>query len=161
MRAREFMMKDAYSFDRSKDGLMASYRAMYDAYSRIFTRLGLDFRPVDADNGDIGGASSHEFQVLADSGEDVIAYCPASDYAANLEKAEALAPAAGRGAPTASMQKVATPGKKTCEEVAEFLKVPLITNVKSVMMMSDAGFCLLLVRADHSVNEVKIARCRS
>src|SRR5258706_1658904 len=130
MRAREFMMKDAYSFDRDKDGLMASYRRMYDAYTRIFTRLGLDFRPVDADNGDIGGASSHEFQVLADSGEDLIAYCPTSDYAANVEKAEAVAPAAGRAAPSAPMQKVATPGMKTCEQVAEFLKVPLITNVK-------------------------------
>lgn len=158
MRAREFMMKDAYSFDRDKEGLMASYRAMYDAYTRIFTRLGLDFRPVDADNGDIGGASSHEFQVLADSGEDLIAFCPASSYAANIEKAEAVAPAAPRAQPGETMQKVATPGMRTCEAVAGFLRMSLIRNVKSVMFVSDAGFCLLLVRADHSVNEVKIAK---
>ncbi|MEO7762510.1 MAG: proline--tRNA ligase, partial [Casimicrobiaceae bacterium] len=158
MRAREFMMKDAYSFDRDKDALMDSYQAMYDAYTRIFTRLGLEFRPVDADNGDIGGASSHEFQVLADSGEDLIAYSPTSTYAANVEKAEAIAPAAPRAAPNVTMQKVATPGMKTCEAVAEFLKVPLISNVKSVMFMADGGFCLLLVRADHNVNELKISK---
>jgi len=158
MRAREFIMKDAYSFDRDKDGLMRSYRIMFDAYTRIFTRLGLEFRPVEADNGDIGGASSHEFQVLADSGEDVIAYCPTSAYAANVEKAEAVAPAAPRAAPTQAMQKVLTPGKKTCEDVAEFLKIPLTTNVKAVMYTSDAGFCLLLVRADHSVNEIKVGK---
>ncbi|MEP7083583.1 MAG: proline--tRNA ligase [Betaproteobacteria bacterium] len=158
MRAREFMMKDAYSFDRDKDALLVSYRAMYDAYTRIFTRLGLNFRPVEADNGEIGGASSHEFQVLADSGEDVIAFCPTSAYAANLEKAEAVAPSSPRAVPASPMQKVATPGMKTCEAVAGFLGVPLITNVKSVMFVSDAGFCLLLVRADHSVNEVKIAK---
>jgi prolyl-tRNA synthetase len=158
MRAREFMMKDAYSFDRDKEGLMASYRAMYDAYTRIFTRLGLDFRPVEADNGEIGGASSHEFQVLADSGEDLIAFCPTSTYAANIEKAEAAAPATPRAQPGETMQKVATPGMKTCEAVAGFLGVPLIRNVKSVMFVSDTGFCLLLVRADHSVNEVKIAK---
>jgi prolyl-tRNA synthetase len=158
MRAREFMMKDAYSFDRDKDGLMASYRTMYDAYTRIFTRLGLTFRPVDADNGDIGGASSHEFQVLADSGEDVIAYCPTSDYAANVEKAEAVAPSEPRPAPAEPMRKVATPGMKTCEAVADFLKTPLERNVKSVMVVTDAGFHLLLVRADHSVNEVKLSK---
>ena len=158
MRAREFIMKDAYSFDRNKEGLMASYRAMYDAYTRIFTRLGLDFRPVEADNGEIGGASSHEFQVLADSGEDVIAFCPTSTYAANVEKAEAAAPATLRAQPGETMQKVATPGMKTCEAVAGFLGVPLIRNVKSVMFVSDTGFCLLLVRGDHSVNEVKIAK---
>jgi prolyl-tRNA synthetase len=137
---------------------MRSYRAMYDAYSRIFTRLGLEFRPVDADNGEIGGASSHEFQVLADSGEDVIAFCPTSGYAANIEKAEALAPAGQRPGPSETMQKVATPAMKTCEAVADFLGQPLIRNVKSVMFTSDAGFCLLLVRADHNVNEVKIAK---
>jgi prolyl-tRNA synthetase len=161
MRAREFMMKDAYSFDVDKDGLMRSYRVMFDAYQRIFTRLGLEFRPVEADNGEIGGASSHEFQVLADSGEDVIAYCPTSSYAANLEKAEAIAPAAPRTAPTQPMNKVSTPGMKTCEAVASFLGVPLVTNVKSVMYMSESGFHLLLVRADHNVNEVKIAKLPS
>ena len=161
MRAREFMMKDAYSFDRDKAGLMQSYRNMYDAYTKIFTRLGLDFRPVDADNGEIGGASSHEFQVLADSGEDVIAYCPTSSYAANVEKAEAVTPSTPRAEPAQSMTKVATPGLKTCEAVSEFLKLPLTRNVKSVMFMSGADenaqdtFCMVLVRADHSVNEVK------
>jgi prolyl-tRNA synthetase len=158
MRAREFMMKDAYSFDRDKEGLMVSYRAMFDAYTRIFTRLGLEFRPVDADNGEIGGASSHEFQVLADSGEDIIAFCPTSSYAANIEKAEALAPAGPRVGPGETLQKVATPAMKTCEAVADYLGKPLIRNVKSVMFVSDAGFCLLLVRADHNVNEVKIAK---
>jgi len=131
---------------------------MYDAYGKIFTRLGLTFRPVEADNGDIGGASSHEFQVLADSGEDLIAYSTGSGYAANVEKAEAVAPASPRAAPTAAMKKVATPGKKTCEDVADFLKVPLLSNVKSVMMVGDGGFCLLLVRADHNVNEIKIGK---
>jgi len=158
MRSREFIMKDAYSFDLDKDGLLRSYQVMFDAYTRIFTRLGLDFRPVEADNGDIGGASSHEFQVIADSGEDVIAYCPTSGYAANVEKAEALAPAEARAAPSQPMQKVATPGKKTCEDVAEFLKIPLTTNVKAVMFMTDSGFSLLLVRADHSVNEIKASK---
>ena len=164
MRAREFMMKDAYSFDRDKAGLMQSYRNMYDAYTKIFTRLGLDFRPVDADNGEIGGASSHEFQVLADSGEDVIAYCPTSSYAANVEKAEAVAPSTPRAEPAQSMTKVATPGLKTCEAVSEFLKLPLTRNVKSVMFMSGAEenardtFCMVLVRADHSVNEVKATK---
>ena len=158
MRAREFMMKDAYSFDRDKAGLMLSYRTMYDAYTRIFTRLGLEFRPVEADNGEIGGASSHEFQVLADSGEDIIAYCPASSYAANLEKAEAVAPSEPRKPASEPMRKVSTPGRKTCESVAELLGVPLTRNVKSVMFMSDIGFCLLLVRGDHSVNEMKIAK---
>ena len=158
MRAREFIMKDAYSFDVDKAGLMQSYRTMFDAYSRIFTRLGLTFRPVEADNGEIGGASSHEFQVLADSGEDVIAWCPSSDYAANIEKAEAVAPEEPRPPASQPMQKVATPGMKTCEAVSEFLKLPLTSNVKSVMVMSDGGFCLILVRGDHSVNEVKIAK---
>ena len=164
MRAREFMMKDAYSFDRDKAGLMQSYRNMYDAYTKIFTRLGLDFRPVDADNGEIGGASSHEFQVLADSGEDVIAYCPTSSYAANIEKAEAVTPSTPRAEPAQSMTKVATPGLKTCEAVSELLKLPLTRNVKSVMFMSGAEenaqdtFCMVLVRADHSVNEVKATK---
>src|SRR5512139_1213930 len=125
MRAREFLMKDAYSFDTDRDGLMRSYRAMFDAYERIFTRLGLEFRAVQADTGAIGGFASHEFQVLAESGEDAIAFCPASDYAANVELAEALAPAAARAAPTETMAKVPTPGKETCEAVAELLGLPL------------------------------------
>src|SRR6187200_1589390 len=113
MRAREFSMKDAYSFDADLDGLKKSYEAMYDAYGRIFTRLGLKFRAVAADSGEIGGTGSHEFQVLAGSGEDAIAYCPQSDYAANVELAEAVAPAATRAAPTLPLQKVHTPGVKT------------------------------------------------
>ncbi len=158
MRSREFIMKDAYSFDVDKDGLMQSYRAMYDAYSRIFTRLGLEFRAVNADTGNIGGFASHEFQVLAESGEDVIAYCPDSDYAANIEMAEALAPAAARPAPTQPLTLVHTPGKKTCEDVGEFLKLPLPAQLKAMMYVSDAGFVLCMLRADHMVNEIKLGK---
>ena len=171
MRAREFIMKDAYSFDLDKDGLMRSYRIMFDAYTKIFTRLGLQFRPVEADNGEIGGASSHEFQVLADSGEDVIAWCPSSDYAANIEKAEALAPDGPRANASRAMQKVPTPGKKTCEDVAALLGIPLSQTVKAVMVVSEAegadsasgsttgaAFRIILVRGDHSVNEVKAGK---
>src|SRR5947209_17434586 len=115
MRAREFTMKDAYSFDADFEGLKKSYEAMYQAYTRIFTRLGLRFRAVAADTGEIGGTGSHEFQVLAGSGEDTIAFSVESDYAANVELAEALAPAQPRAAAKQPMQKVATPGKHTCE----------------------------------------------
>jgi prolyl-tRNA synthetase len=125
MRAREFTMKDAYSFDADHEGLKKSYRSMYDAYTRVFTRLGLKFRAVEADSGEIGGTGSHEFQVLAGSGEDAIAYSNGSDYAANVEQAEALAPTAPRAASTQAMQKTATPGKHTCEEVSAFLKIPI------------------------------------
>src|SRR5215831_2338087 len=118
MRSREFIMKDAYSFDADQAGMAKSYRAMYDAYARIFSRMGLKFRAVAADTGPIGGSASHEFQVLADSGEDAIAYCVSSDYAANVELAEA-APPGPRPQPRESMEKVPTPGKATCEEVAE------------------------------------------
>jgi prolyl-tRNA synthetase len=128
---------------------------MYDTYTRIFTRLGLKFRSVAADTGAIGGTGSHEFQVIADSGEDAIAWCPDSDYAANLELAEAAAPAAPRAAAKEQMKKVPTPGKATCEEVAELLKLPLSRTVKSVALMQDKTFVLLLVRGDHSLNEVK------
>jgi prolyl-tRNA synthetase len=158
MRAREFTMKDAYSFDRDRAGLMRSYQNMYDAYARIFSRLGLTFRPVVADTGEIGGSASHEFQVLADAGEDVIAYCPASDYAANIELAEAVAPAAGRAAPTQPMQEVPTPGKAKCEDVAALLGIPLQRTVKSVVMMVEGRVVLLLVRGDHEVNEVKLRK---
>jgi prolyl-tRNA synthetase len=137
MRAREFSMKDAYSFDVDFEGLQKSYRAMYDAYARIFTRLGLKFRAVAADSGEIGGTGSHEFQVLAGSGEDAIAYSTGSDYAANVELAEALAPKAARGAAGEGMKKVATPGKHTCEEVSEFLKLPIEKTVKSIVVMRD------------------------
>ena len=164
MRAREFTMKDAYSFDVDFEGLQKSYKAMYDAYARIFTRLGLQFRAVAADSGEIGGTGSHEFQVLAGSGEDAIAYCAASDYAANVELAEALAPGQPRGEPTHPMQKMATPGKHTCEAVAEHLHLPLEKTVKSIVVMHEPGegappqMAMLLVRGDHMLNEVKASK---
>jgi prolyl-tRNA synthetase len=158
MRAREFLMKDAYSFDTSVEGMLRSYRIMYDAYTRIFTRLGLKFRAVNADTGDIGGSSSHEFQVLAEAGEDAIAWCPASDYAANVEQAEALAPAAARPAPGETMEKIATPGRSTCEQVAELLGLPLARTVKCLMVFADERVQMLLVRGDHSLNEIKAGK---
>ena len=130
---------------------------MYDAYVRIFTRLGLTFRPVRADTGQIGGSASHEFQVLADSGEDVIAYCPDSDYAANVELAEA-APPATRPPARETMQKVATPGKATCEQVAELLQLPLSRTVKCIMLWAEDKVQMLLIRGDHSLNEIKTAK---
>jgi prolyl-tRNA synthetase len=158
MRAREFSMKDAYSFDADFEGLQKSYQAMYDAYTRIFTRLGLEFRAVAADNGEIGGTGSHEFQVLASSGEDAIAVCRGSDYASNIEMAEAIAPKAPRAAPTQPMTKVATPGKHTCEAVAEFLKIPIEKTVKSLVVMHEDEMVLLLVRGDHTLSEVKASK---
>ena len=167
MRAREFTMKDAYSFDADFAGLQKSYKAMYDAYTRIFTRLGLQFRAVAADPGEIGGTGSHEFQVLAGSGEDAIAYNPQSDYAANVELAEALAPAKPRAAATQPMQKVATPGKHTCEEVSAFLKIPIERTVKTIVVMhrgreapaeSSDQMIMLLLRGDHWLNEIKASK---
>jgi prolyl-tRNA synthetase len=158
MRGREFLMKDAYSFDVDRDALMNSYRAMYDAYARIFTRLGLRFRAVQADTGAIGGFASHEFQVLAESGEDAIAYSRESDYAANVEQAEALAPATPRAAPAESMQKVPTPGRSTCEEVADLLGLPLARTVKCLLIHAQDRVQMLLVRGDHMGNEVKIGK---
>src|SRR5438132_12334527 len=158
MRAREFTMKDAYSFDADFEGLKKTYQAMYGAYTRIFTRLGLEFRAVAADPGEIGGTGSHEFQVIAASGEDAIAYCPQSDYAANVELAEALAPAAKRAPPAEPMRKVATPGKHTCEEVSEFLKIPIEKTVKTIVVMHDKRMVMLLVRGDHMLNEVKATK---
>ena len=155
MRAREFLMKDAYSFHADKASLDQTYRLMYDAYSRIFTRLELKFRVVAADTGAMGGTSSHEFHVLAESGEDAIAFCPDSDYAANIQLAEALAPNSARSAPNQTMKKVATPGKKTCEEVSEFLKLPLAKTVKSLMVAHDQQMYMLLLRGDHALNEAK------
>jgi len=155
MRGREFLMKDGYSFHASYEDLQREYRNMYDTYTRIFTRLGLKFRSVAADTGAIGGTGSHEFQVLADSGEDAIAYCPDSDYAANLELAEAVAPKAPRSSPGEEMKKVPTPGKTTCEAVAALLKLPLQQTVKAVAAMHDDAFHLLLIRGDHTLNEVK------
>jgi len=158
MRGREFVMKDGYSFHADFADLEREYRNMYDTYTRIFRRLGLAFRAVAADTGAIGGTGSHEFQVLADSGEDAIAFCPDSDYAANVELAEAVAPASGRAAPLKPMQKVATPGKTTCQQVAELLDIPLRNNVKAIALMANEKFVLLLLRGDHSLNEVKAAK---
>ena len=158
MRGREFLMKDAYSFDVDRDALMRSYRAMYDAYERIFTRLGLTFRAVEADTGAIGGFASHEFQVLAEAGEDAIAWCPQSDYAANVEQAEALAPATPRPAPSEPMRRVATPTQSTCEDVTALLNLPLTRSVKCLMVVADDRVRMLLVRGDHMGNEVKIGK---
>ena len=156
MRGREFLMKDGYSFHASYEDLEREYRNMYETYTRIFTRLCLKFRAVAADTGSIGGTGSHEFHVLADSGEDAIAYCPESDFAANVELAEALAPAAPRVAASQTMQKVATPGKTKCEDVAAFLDIPLQKIVKAVAVIrAEGGFALLLLRGDHDLNEVK------
>ena len=158
MRSREFIMKDAYSFDADKESLKRSYQLMYDAYTRIFTRMGLTFRAVLADTGNIGGFASHEFQVLADSGEDAIAYCPTSDYAANVDLAEALAPSPPRPPAAEPMQKVATPAQSTCEQVAALLGLPLSRTVKCLMIHAQDQVQMLLVRGDHSGNEVKIGK---
>ena len=159
MRAREFLMKDAYSFHMTPDCMAREYDNMYAAYSRIFTRLGLKFRAVNADTGAIGGSASHEFHVLADSGEDAIAFSTGSDYAANVEMAEALAPAAPRAAATESMRKIDTPTQKTCEDVAALMGIALARTVKSVAIMTaDNAFVLALVRGDHVVNEIKLAK---
>ena len=162
MRAREFLMKDAYSFHLSDEDLDRQYRVMYDAYGRIFTRLGLGFRAVFADTGAIGGSASHEFHVLADSGEDAIAFCDGSDYAANVELAEALAPG-DRPAAAEPMRIVDTPTQKTCEDVAALMGVDLARTVKSIALMGqdEAGaprFVLALVRGDHAVNEIKLSK---
>ena len=166
MRGREFTMKDAYSFDRDAEGLKASYQKMYDAYTRIFQRFGLQFRAVAADNGAIGGSGSHEFHVIADTGEDAIVYCPDSDYAANMEAAEALAPATPRAAPAEAFTKTHTPGRTKCEAVAEQLGIPLERNVKSIVLATDVEggqgddvqIWMLLLRADHELNEVKASK---
>ncbi|MBE0622273.1 MAG: proline--tRNA ligase [Burkholderiales bacterium] len=155
MRGREFTMKDGYSFHADYADLQREYQNMYDTYTRIFTRLGLKFRAVSADTGAIGGTGSHEFHVLADSGEDAIAYCPGSDYAANVELAEALAPQTERPAPSAPLRKVPTPGKTRCEDVALLLGAQLVQTVKAIAVMHDDEFVLLLVRGDHSLNEIK------
>ena len=159
MRAREFLMKDAYSFHADYASLAQTYHIMYHTYSRIFTRLGLKFRAVAADTGAIGGSGSHEFHVLADSGEDALAYCPTSDYAANVELAEAVAPRAPRAAATQAMTKVATPGQKSIAEVATFLEVTQQQILKCIAVVGEVGgFTLLLLRGDHSLNEVKASK---
>ncbi|KAA0019171.1 proline--tRNA ligase [Salinicola corii] len=157
MRSREFIMKDAYSFDTDEDGLKASYQRMYDAYVRIFTRLGLDFRPVLADNGSIGGTGSHEFHVLADSGEDAVVFSTGSDYAANIEKAEALPPAgAERAAPEEAMRQVPTPGVRTIAALVDGFDLPIEKTVKTLIVhATDGGLIALMVRGDHQLNEIK------
>jgi prolyl-tRNA synthetase len=168
MRGREFTMKDAYSFDRDSASALESYQVMFDAYKRIFDRFGLQYRAVAADTGAIGGDASHEFQVIADTGEDAIVYCPTSEYAANIELAEALPLLSTRAAPAQPMQKTPTPGKATCEDVAALLGVPLAQTVKSLVLATDelddkgevakTTVWLLLVRGDHALNEVKAGK---
>ena len=161
MRGREFLMKDGYSFHSSFEDLKREYLNMFNTYSSIFNRLGLKYRAVSADTGSIGGTGSHEFHVLADSGEDALAYCPDSGYAANVELAEALAPAAQRGVPSAPMAKVATPGIVRCADVAAFVKVDVTKTVKAIAIirhLEDANadqFALILLRGDHDLNEIK------
>ena len=158
MRGREFLMKDGYSFHASFADLQREYGNMFETYTRIFTRLGLSFRAVAADPGSIGGTGSHEFHVLADSGEDAIAFCPASDYAANVELAEALAPPHPRLAASQAMAEVATPGKIKCEDVAGFLGIAIEKMVKAIAIMRETGpdqFALILLRGDHDLNEIK------
>ena len=168
MRGREFTMKDAYSFDRDAASAAISYQGMFDAYKRIFDRFGLQYRAVAADTGAIGGDLSHEFQVIADTGEDAIVYCPTSDYAANIELAEGVSPAAPRAAPSQPLLKTPTPGKATCADVATLLGLPLQRTVKSLVLASDelnergdivkSTVWLLLVRGDHDLNEVKAGK---
>ncbi|MGS1126652.1 proline--tRNA ligase [Rhodanobacter sp. UC4437_H4] len=158
MRAREFLMKDAYSFHLGQESLAETYAAMYQAYVRIFTRLGLSFRAVQADTGAIGGNASHEFQVLADSGEDAIAFSDGSDYAANLEKAEALPPSVERPAPAAGLQRADTPTQKTIADVAAFLKVEPRQCVKTLLVRGVEGLVALCLRGDHELNEVKAGK---
>ncbi len=158
MRAREFLMKDAYSFHLTQESLAETYAAMYQAYTRIFTRLGLTFRAVQADTGAIGGNASHEFQVLADSGEDAIAFSDGSDYAANLEKAEALAPTIACPAPAAALQRVDTPTQKTITDVSGFLKVSPQQCVKTLLVRGHDGLVALCLRGDHEINEVKAGK---
>jgi prolyl-tRNA synthetase len=168
MRSREFIMKDAYSFDRDASSAKESYRVMAQAYRAIFDRFGLRYRAVAADSGAIGGDLSEEFQVIAATGEDAIVYCPDSDYAANIEKAEALAPTQPRPAAAQAMEQVPTPGKSTCADVAQLLGLPLQRTVKSLVLatdgMNEAGevtgtqLWLLLLRGDHDMNEIKAAK---
>lgn len=158
MRAREFLMKDAYSFHTNENSLIQTYQLMYETYNRIFTRLGLKFRAVAADTGAIGGSGSHEFHVLAESGEDAIAFCPDSDYAANIELARSLLPQQERSIPDGIMQKVSTPNKKTCAEVADFLNIPLQKTVKTLVVKANDKIFLLLLRGDHQLNELKVRK---
>jgi prolyl-tRNA synthetase len=166
MRGREFTMKDAYSFDRDVEGMQKSYQVMFEAYQKIFTRFGLKFRAVAADNGAIGGTGSHEFHVIASTGEDALVYCPTSDYAANMEAAEALPLAAARAAAAQELAKTPTPGKTKCEDVAKMLGLQLSQTVKSIALTVEKDVdgkqvkenWLLLLRGDHELNEVKVSK---
>ena len=166
MRGREFTMKDAYSFDRDLAGMQASYQVMFDAYTKIFTRFGLKFRAVAADNGAIGGTGSHEFHVIASTGEDAIVYCPTSDYAANMEAAEALPLAATRPAAAEALVKASTPNAVKCEQVADMLKLPLARTVKTIALTAETEtdgkvakqYFMLLLRGDHELNEIKVGK---
>lgn len=155
MRGREFIMKDAYSFDRDEAGLDKSYQDMYDAYTNIFTRCGLNFRPVEADSGAIGGSGSHEFMVIADSGEAEIVFCTSCDYAANVEKAE-LFPLEAQEEAMLTKEEVVTPDCKTIADVCAYLKLPVDHSVKAVAYNSEKGLILCFVRGDHEVNEIKV-----
>ena len=161
MRAREFLMKDAYSFHIDRDSLDETYQVMHRTYCAIFDRLGLDYRPVQADSGAIGGNASHEFHVLASSGEDDIAFSTESDYAANIEKAEALAPAGSRPAPSEDMKEVSTPGQRTIEAISEFLNIDAVRTVKTLLVKAEAdedgnqGLVALILRGDHTLNTIK------
>jgi len=163
MRSREFIMKDAYSFHTDMESLAATYQIMHQAYCAIFDRLGLDYRPVEADTGAIGGAASHEFHVLADSGEDDIAFSDSSDYAANVELAEALAPAIERPAPGAAMEKVDTPNAKTIEELVAQFDLPVEKTVKTLVVKGaeEGQLVALLVRGDHELNDIKAEKLAS
>ena len=156
MRGREFIMKDLYSFDRDTAGLEISYKKMYDAYSQIFSRCGLEFRPVEADPGAIGGSGTHEFMVIADSGEAAIAYCDGCDFAANVEKAELL-PLTSVAEAEKPLETVATPGKKTINDVAGYLSLSADRLIKSLAFITEKGPVLALIRGDHEVNEIKLA----
>jgi prolyl-tRNA synthetase len=166
MRGREFTMKDAYSFDRDLASMQASYQLMFDAYTAIFTRFGLKFRAVAADNGAIGGTGSHEFHVIASTGEDALVYCPTSDYAANMEAAEAMPLSAARGAATQPLAKTSTPGTTKCEQVAALLRLDLARTVKAIALTVEKEVdgkavkenWMLLLRGDHELNEVKVAK---
>jgi prolyl-tRNA synthetase len=162
MRGREFTMKDAYSFDRDVEGMQKSYKIMYDAYVKIFDRFGLQFRAVAADNGAIGGSGSHEFHVIADTGEDALVYSPDSDYAANMEAAEAVSLLQSRAPASQPLTKTPTPGKAKCSDVAELLKLPLSQTVKSIVLTEEKEdgkqVWLLMLRGDHELNEVKASK---
>ena len=158
MRAREFLMKDAYSFHLDEASLKETYQVMHASYTRIFSRVGLEFRPVAADTGSIGGSNSHEFHVLADSGEDAIAICSKCKYAANVELAQALPPMGKRPAPGQAMQTVDTPGQHTIEQVSTFLKIDAKQTVKTLLVKGTGGVIALIVRGDHELNEVKTVK---